>query len=380
MSEIVNVEPGASLAKSTMLRPVARPAEIIEVHKEAVALIQQALESGRDYGVIPGTGEKPTLLKAGAERLLGAFDLYADVTIIEQEVDHGHVNDYISKKWETLKKPSQSICEEMKAAGTGRFKKGNDGWLWQEYQIESGTSFGLYRFVVRTELKMRSTDRIVGVGVGSCSSMETKYIRAPRDYENTVLKMAKKRSLIDATLSSLALSDRFTQDVEDMREVLASEEQQPVQRDFRPAADDPKAIRAWMHLTSDDDDTIKDLAADRGLKYSEVLMKGFAAGQRNFDELAAWLARLPLPEFVGSAEGGSNSAIEVAAPEEEFPLEPTKAEKVFHAMTAKERVTFKAKCKPREPIEVIEAFLASGATPFFANLLEFASREQAVLA
>lgn len=56
----------------------------------------------------------------------------------------------------------------------------------------------------------------MGTGIGSCSSMESKYLRTPRDFDNTILKMAKKRALVDATLSTLGMSDRFTQDVEDM--------------------------------------------------------------------------------------------------------------------------------------------------------------------
>ncbi len=40
------------------------------------------------------------------------------------------------------------------------------------------------------------------------------------DYYNTVLKMAKKRSHVDAILTATAASDIFTQDIEDMPEVI----------------------------------------------------------------------------------------------------------------------------------------------------------------
>jgi hypothetical protein len=42
----------------------------------------------------------------------------------------------------------------------------------------------------------------------------------PADYYNTVLKMAKKRAHVDAILTATAASDIFTQDVEDMPEVI----------------------------------------------------------------------------------------------------------------------------------------------------------------
>jgi hypothetical protein len=68
----------------------------------------------------------------------------------------------------------------------------------------------------------------VGSGVGSCSTLESKY-RYKKDYQtkakyenpdiadvyNTCLKMAKKRALVDATLTATGASDFFTQDVED---------------------------------------------------------------------------------------------------------------------------------------------------------------------
>jgi hypothetical protein len=44
---------------------------------------------------------------------------------------------------------------------------------------------------------------------------------------NTILKMAKKRALVDAALSAGRLSDVFTQDIEDMPDIVESEPKQP---------------------------------------------------------------------------------------------------------------------------------------------------------
>ena len=103
----------------------------------------------------------------------------------------------------------------FRSAKTGRNKKMGDNWIWQECETEKGISLGLYRYVITC--KLYRGDQQVGEGVGSCSSMETKYIRAPRDSENTILKIAKKRAFVDAVLTTLGLSDRFTQDVEDIQ-------------------------------------------------------------------------------------------------------------------------------------------------------------------
>lgn len=160
-----------------LVRPVAGPAAVIEAHAEAAALIRDALEEGVDYGLIPNAGNKKVLLKPGAERLTLAFGASAHVDVVEKEIDHDRVVEWSARN-------------------------GN------------GTSRGLYRYVLRVRL-VRPDGTQIGEGIGSASSMETKYVRSPRDAENTVLKMAKKRAHVDAVLSMAALSGRFTQDIDE---------------------------------------------------------------------------------------------------------------------------------------------------------------------
>jgi hypothetical protein len=110
------------------------------------------------------------------------------------------------------------------------------------WEVEEGQSIGVYRYVVRCQLIRRSDGMIVGEGYGSCSTMESKYVDRPRDSENTALKIAKKRAMVDATLTGFALSDRFTQDVEEATEEAAevvAETSQPARRLRRePEPDD----------------------------------------------------------------------------------------------------------------------------------------------
>ena len=57
-----------------------------------------------------------------------------------------------------------------------------------------------------------------GEGYGLCSTKEAKYkskIDNIADLYNTVLKMAEKRSLVDAVLKVGGISDMFTQDIEE---------------------------------------------------------------------------------------------------------------------------------------------------------------------
>jgi len=194
------------------------PAQVSEQIRMIQAVMRANMTEGEHYGKIPGTGRdaKPTLLKSGAEKLCLLFRLAP------------------------------------------------------EYQVETLELQGAHREVrVQCKLIQISTQRYFGSGVGSCSTLESKYryrsdvvqteegkpmevpgkywqsrdpaILGGPDYRptkkdgkwlvvkkvenpdladvyNTVLKMAKKRAYIDATLSATAASDIFTQDLEDFGE------------------------------------------------------------------------------------------------------------------------------------------------------------------
>ena len=126
--------------------------------------IDTVLISGVDYGVIPHCN-KPTLLKSGAEKIMNYLGLIARTEVVNRVEDH------------------------------------NTAFFSYECKV-----FLLdYNGVVK------------GEGVGICNSREGRYAKQ-NGYavQNTVLKMTKKRALVDAVLNVGNLSARFTQDVEDM--------------------------------------------------------------------------------------------------------------------------------------------------------------------
>lgn len=174
-----------------ILRPIVKPDEMIDAQKEITALIVGALEEGRDYGVAPGTGGKPALLKPGSERLQKAFGCHTVFDVIEKEIDHDREVKWAKQKWEW-----------------------NNQTRRKERMEVSGISYGLYRYVVRA-MVIGPHGQTVGSGIGTCSTLENKYVDRPRDLENTVIKMAQKRAKVGATLDAFALSDRFTQDIDE---------------------------------------------------------------------------------------------------------------------------------------------------------------------
>lgn len=286
-NELAQIEPSSVPA---LLRPVATPAALIEAHKEGVDLINRVLQSGVDFGVIPGTGDKPTLLKPGAERLLTAFGTYADPIIIEVEADHDRPVDYRMAKWEDAKsRPSKEDEDRLKAEQMGRWRKTPNGWKWQTKHEECGTSIGFYRYVVKCNIVHRQTGAIIASGVGSCSSMESKYIRSPRDYENTILKMAKKRAMIDATLNAFGLSERFTQDVEDL-----APSEGPVERQKDGARLEAETFIKNVFGEMDDEakkeiSALKQLVRTRGGNFLELVREAMEAGATTKAQLTSYI-------------------------------------------------------------------------------------------
>jgi hypothetical protein len=132
-------------------------------YRTMVEFVKVQMVENIDYGVIPGT-KKPTLLKAGAEKLCRLFSLRPSYELIHFVTD--------------FDKP-------------------------------------LFHYHYRCTL-VRSGE-MVGQGDGSCNSLENKYEKQKYkiyDLTNTICKMAQKRALVAAVLSSCGASEFFSQDLE----------------------------------------------------------------------------------------------------------------------------------------------------------------------
>jgi len=168
------------------------------------AAVQSKLKPGHDYDTIPGTS-KPTLLKPGAEKLLMMFGLTSEYQIIEKIEDYEKgIFAYTMKC--ILSKGGYKITEGV---GSCNSKENKYRWRW----------------VSENELP-------TGVDKGSLKQRTNRWGNAEYQIENdeiysqanTILKMAKKRAQIDATLTVASLSEVFTQDIEDMKEFIQQEE------------------------------------------------------------------------------------------------------------------------------------------------------------
>ena len=181
---------------------------------------QRHLIDGMDFGVIPGTG-KPTLLKPGAEkivRLLGLADEYVvqseknwdkplfafQVTCLLRHLGSGQlvatgVGECNSMEARYRWRQANRRCPECDAEAIikGKVEYGG-GWLCFGKRGGCGAKFADGSSVIEGQ----QTGRVENDDIFS--------------QVNTILKMAKKRAMVDAALSVGRLSNIFTQDIEDM--------------------------------------------------------------------------------------------------------------------------------------------------------------------
>jgi len=217
--------------------PVVTNTQWAERRKMFNEWVNTQLRDNVDFGKVPGT-DKPTLLKPGAEKILQLYgcSVETETTHREQDITTGYLNIEVAARAVSIQ-----------------------------------------------------TGMVVGVGLGSCSTYESKYRwrwenwkdkrngppadqgweqasgkwgaywrrrtenRDLFDQWNTVLKMAKKRALVDLALTISGASEKFTQDVEDMREDSAptAEEHQAAAGDPPAKAEPPKAASSTIVVDGD---------------------------------------------------------------------------------------------------------------------------------
>lgn len=167
------------------------------------SVVQKSLKENHDYGVIPGTS-KPTLLKPGAEKILMLMGITSEYEITEKVQDYERGFFAFSVKC-ILKKGSLKITE-----GVGHCNTKEDKYRYR-WAFENEVPDSLDK----ESLKSKQFGRHIKYQIENDE---------PYSLVNTVLKMAKKRAQIDATLTVASLSEIFTQDLEDMRDFIQSEQ------------------------------------------------------------------------------------------------------------------------------------------------------------
>lgn len=194
-----------------------------EAVKRQVAVIQDimkgVMKSGEHYGVIPGCGDKPALLKPGAEKLGITFRLAPDYTVDERQLESGHREYRVTCNLIHIPTGSNvgqgvGTCTTMESKF--RFRKGEAKCpkCGRETIIKSKQGYGggwlCYEKKGGCNARFKDGDpEIENQNMGRIEHDN------PADYYNTCLKMGKKRAHVDAILTATGASDIFAQDIDD---------------------------------------------------------------------------------------------------------------------------------------------------------------------
>jgi len=204
--------------------------------QKAMASVMKADEH---YGKIPGTDkDKPTLLQPGADTLCFLFHLrteFEEMTAIERDdfvffkircrLFHKRtgeewgsgIGSANSREKKYQAQTSAKSCPSCKKPSIFKSKEG--GWFCWKKKGGCGLNF-------------KDGDKSIEEQAAEVQPM------AVWDLHNTILKMALKRAKVSAVLSSTAASDIFTQDLDDLVEVMPAP---PAPAPAKPASPAPTA-------------------------------------------------------------------------------------------------------------------------------------------
>lgn len=215
MTDLAKREMGLATmpAEMTIEELVARTRKVQEA-------MRAVMQEGEHYGVIPGTGSKPTLLKPGAEKLLNLFMLDPEYDAPPMYEDGGHLT--IVSRCTLFHIPTgtrvgsgMGMCSTKEAKYAYRNQArlcpscGKDAII--KGKSEYGGGWLCFKKKEGCGAKFKDGDGAIEDQVVGRIANEDK-----ADQFNTVLKMANKRSLVAAVLNVTGASDIFTQDLEDL--------------------------------------------------------------------------------------------------------------------------------------------------------------------
>lgn len=296
---IVTTQPGA-LAPITSRAVLMRAQLDQETELRALVkeYIQRHMVEGVDYGKIPGT-DKPTLLKPGAEKLVDLFRVEPSIEVVNRIEDWDRGLFHYEIKCELRERETRTLL----AIGIGSANSREGRYRWRNGErrcpdcgaaaiirgkAEYGGGFLCFKKKDGCGAKFGDKDeRITEQPVGKVENDDIFTL------VNTILKMAKKRALVDGAIALARVSDMFTQDVEDFVDahgedvkprrdeqrgqdkVQAQQQSQPATKE-QPRASVPSFSKSarWPHAEQWNGKPLDDAPLDTLIEYGVAVQKG----------------------------------------------------------------------------------------------------------
>jgi len=193
--------------QSNQIQQWKSPSQIKDRIQAIQTLMTQVLKKDTDYGIIPGMpkGTKPSLWKPGSEQILAMFQIAVDPVVEDLSTDDCY-------RYRVTTRLSNVLTGEFLGAGIGEASTDETKYKWK-------ACWSKEEFAA-TDPERR---RIKFTTYDGNTKEQMQVRQEPADLANTILKMAKKRSQIDATLTVTGASSMFEQDLEDLPEETRAE-------------------------------------------------------------------------------------------------------------------------------------------------------------
>jgi hypothetical protein len=178
------------------------PKDILTERGIILSVMKTCMKQGQDYGVIPGC-LLPSLYKSGAEKLLSTFRISIENPIV---VDLSTEDE---RRYRVTIR-AYSCSGLFLGSAVGECSSNEDKYKWKKAICDEEFD--------DTPENMRRTKWKVYKGG---SKYQIKQIRTNiSDVANTVLSMACKRPIVSVTRMVTAASDLFTQDIENLQDLI----------------------------------------------------------------------------------------------------------------------------------------------------------------
>lgn len=176
-------------------------------------LLKEVMIPETHYGIIPGT-KKPTLFKAGAEKLMVLFHLVAEIEDHREDLEDGH-REYSAEAIISHRESGTYIAKGIGLCST----------MESRYRYRHQSSYEVLDAPIPEDYQ-QNKKRYYAQGFGVKKIQNewrwVRYMEAEKqenpdiaDVYNTVRKMAKKRALVDGVITAVAASDIFAQQDDD---------------------------------------------------------------------------------------------------------------------------------------------------------------------
>lgn len=179
-------------------------------------VMKEVMKKDVHYGVIPGC-KKPSLYKPGSEKILSTFRLAVDPQVEDLSTED-------CARFRVIARVTHIGSGQFVGSGIGECSSDEDKYRWRKAVCEE--EFNETPEDRRREKWFKAYEK---------PAYQVKQVRTNvADVANTILKMAKKRAQIDATLTATAASDVFDQDIEDLPEELRPEHSESARPEIKP--------------------------------------------------------------------------------------------------------------------------------------------------